>query len=59
MDRHETKLESLGETESSSEMSKKILNEVRQNLPLITGSNDVYEHLFNVKLDIKAINEEI
>ena len=40
-------------------MTKKILNEVRQNLPLITGSNDVYEHIFNIKLDVKAINEEI
>ena len=53
-------MESLnGLADGGSEMTKKILNEVRQNLPLITGSNDVYEHLFNVKLDIKAINEEI
>ena len=42
--------------QNSAEMTKKILNEVRQNLPLITGSNDVYEHIFNIKLDVKAIN---
>ena len=40
-------------------MSKKILNEIRQNLPVFTGGNDTYEHIFNIKLDIKAINEEL
>ena len=28
-------------------------------MPLITGNNDVYEHIFNIKLDVKAINEEL
>lgn len=33
--------------------------EVKKNLPAFTGGNDVYEHIFNLKLDIKNLQEEI
>jgi hypothetical protein len=31
------------------------MNEVKKNLPVFTGGNDVYEHILNLKLDIKNI----
>lgn len=35
------------------------MSEIKQSLPLITGSNDVYEHIFNIKLEVKSLKEEI
>lgn len=56
VDKHETQ---LGSFSIESDISKKILNEIRQSIPLVTGNNDVYEHIFNIKLDLKAVSEEI
>lgn len=28
-------------------------------MPVITGNNDVYEHIFNLKLEIKSLREEV
>lgn len=36
-----------------------MLNEVKKNLPMFTGNNDVYENIMNLKMDIKGLHEEI
>ena len=56
VDKHEFQLSSLT---IEGEFSKRVMTEVKKNLPAFTGGNDVYEHIFNLKLDIKGIHEEI
>lgn len=40
-------------------MANIVLAEIRQQIPNVGGSSDIVEQLFNVKLDIKAMKEEI
>lgn len=35
------------------------MQEIKQTMPVITGNNDVYEHIFNLKLEIKSLREEV
>lgn len=41
------------------EMIRQVSQEIRQSLPVITGNNDVYEHILNLKLEVKGLKEEV
>ena len=40
-------------------MTKKLITELRQSMPSLNSNGDIAEQLFNMKLDIKAMGEEI
>ena len=56
VERHEfqinSQINSLGKTD---DLTKAVLNQIRQTLPNLSTNNDVYEHIFNLKLDIKDL----
>ena len=33
------------------------MNQIRQSLPFISTNNDVYEHIFNIKMEIKDLRD--
>lgn len=54
VEKHEFQLSSLT---IEGEFSKRVMSEVKKNLPAFTGGNDVYEHIFNMKLELKNLQE--
>lgn len=56
VDKHEFQLSSLT---IEGEFSKRVMNEVKKNMPVFTGGNDSMEQLFSLKFDIKNLQDEI
>ena len=50
VDRHEAQLGGNSAESKKDEMVRQIMQEIKQNIPVVTGNNDVYEHIFNLKL---------
>jgi hypothetical protein len=58
VDKHEYQINNQT-INKADDITKIVLNQVRQNLPNFTTNSDVYEHIFNIKLDIKGLQEDI
>ena len=35
------------------------MSEIKKNIPVFTGGNDVYDHIINMKVEIKSLQEEL
>lgn len=52
VEKHEFQLSSLS---IEGELSKRVMSEVKKNLPVFTGGNDVYDHIISMKVEIKTL----
>ena len=60
VDKHDYQLRSqMNSLPKIDELTKSMMNQVRQSLPSFSSNNDVYEHIFNLKLDIKDMQEKL
>lgn len=60
VDKHEHLLNAQNDAATKADqITKTVLNQIRQSLPSLNNSNDVYEHIFNIKMEIKDMKEEI
>ena len=59
VDKHEFQLNNLNSESVRNEIFRQVTQEIKQALPVITGNNDVYEHLFNMKVEMKSLKDEI
>ena len=56
VEKHEIKLNSnSGQAEKTEEMAKAVLSKVKQSINKSGGSNEIYEHILKMKLEIKDI----
>lgn len=59
-ERHEFQINSqMSNVGKTDELAKAVLNQIRHTLPNLSSNNDVYEHIFNLKLDIKDLQEKL
>lgn len=59
VDKHEFQLGSQNFDNTKNEIFRQVTQEIKQTLPVITGNSDVYEHIFNMKVEMKNIKDEI
>lgn len=60
VDQHDCQLRSQANSlPKADELTKSILSQVRQSLPSFSSNDDVYEHIFNLKLDIKDMQQKL
>lgn len=60
VEKHESQLSGQGSgSGKADELTETVMNKLRQNVPLFSNSNDVYEHIFNIKMEIKDLKDEL